>query len=242
MEMTDELVIFICGIFGWTGTPPTFEVISRPIMHELKHVIKGSALIYCDDIFVVTIKKNAVADMHTTDQVCCNLMAPDSIEQTKTRSGRCLTFIGYDIDLDKQLITISKRNMLRALHGFLIVDKNVPMKVKTMQKLASRASRYGKICVYMKPFISVLYAEYTGRSDHASFKISRKAWQIVHYFRVLSGLTAVNDIEFAKQLKTFKKVTSNLIIEFDASLTGIGLLYYQQSGNDEILIGGGSVS
>jgi hypothetical protein len=242
MEMTNGLVIiFICGIFGWTGTPAAFQVISRAIMHELMHVIKGSALIYCDDIFVVTTKKNAVADMLTTDQVCCNLMGPDSIEQTKTRSGRCLTFIGYDIDLDKQLITISKRNMLRALHGFLIVDKEVPMKVKTMQKLASWASRYGKICVYMKPFVSVLYAEYTGRNDHASFKLSTKAWQVIRYFRVLLGLTAVNDVEFARPLKSFRKAKSNLIIEFDASLTGIGLLYYQQSGNDEILIGGGSV-
>ena len=189
----------------------------------------------------MTTKKNEVADMLTTDQVCCNLMGPDSIEQTKTSSGRRLTFIGYDIDLDKRLITISKRNILRALHGFLIVDKDVPMKVKTMQKLASWASRYGKICVYMKPFISVLYAEYTGRNDHASFQLSAKAWEVIRYFRVLLGLTAVNDVEFARPLKSFKRATSNLIIEFDASLTGIGLLYYQQSGNDEVLIGGGSV-
>ena len=172
MEMTDEkVIIFICGIFGWTGTPAAFQVINRAIKHELQHSLKGSALMYSDDIFVVTTKKNAVADMLTTDQVCRNLMGPDSIEQTKTSSGRRLTFIGYDIDLDKRLITISKRNILRALHGFLIVDKDVPMKVKTMQKLASWASRYGKICVYMKPFISVLYAEYTGRNDHASFLI-----------------------------------------------------------------------
>jgi hypothetical protein len=90
---------------------------------------------YSDDIFVVTTKKNAGADMLTTDQVCCNLMGPDSMEQTKAGSGRRLTFIGYDIDLNKRLITISRRNILRALHGFLIVDKDVPM--KKMQKLAS---------------------------------------------------------------------------------------------------------
>ena len=242
MEMTDEkVIIFTCGIFGWTGTPAAFQVINRAIKHELKHGLKGSALMYSDDIFVVTTKKNAVADMLTTDQVCCNLMGPDSMEQTKAGSGRRLTFIGYDIDLDKRLITISRRNILRALHGFLIVDKDVPMKVKTMQKLASWASRYGKICVYMKPFISVLYAEYTGRNDHASFQISARAWQVIRYFRVLLGLTAVNDVEFARPLKSFKRATSNLIIEFDASLTGIGLLYYQQSGNAEVLLGGGSV-
>ena len=176
MEMTDEkVIIYTCGIFGWTGTPAGFQVINRAIKHELKHGLRGSALMCSDDIFVVTTKKNAVADMLTTDQVCCNLMGPDSMEQTKAGSGRRLTFIGYDIGLDKRLITISRRNILRALHGFLIVDKDVPIKVKTMQKLASWASRYGKICVYMKPFISVLYAEYTGRNDHASFQLSARA-------------------------------------------------------------------
>ena len=242
MEMTDDkVIIFMCGIFGWTGTPAAFQVVNRAIMHELEHALIGSALMYSDDIFGVTTKKNLAVDMRTTDRVCCDLMGPDSIEQTKSNSGRRLTFIGYDIDLDRQLITISKRNVLRALHGFMIIDSNAPMKVKTMQKLASWASRYGKICVYMKPFISVLYAECTGRSDHASFQLSAKAWQVIRYFRVLIGLTAVNDVEFARPLKSFRIATSSLVIEFDASLTGIGLLYYQQSEKGEVLIGGGSI-
>ena len=75
-----------------------------------------------------------------TDKVCSDLMGPDSIEQTKTESGRHLTFIGYDIDLDKRLVTISKRNIIRALYGFLNVDFTKPMKVKYMQKLTSWAS------------------------------------------------------------------------------------------------------
>jgi hypothetical protein len=242
MEMTDEkVIIFICGIFGWTGTPAAFQVVTRAIMHELIHVLKGTPLMYSDDILVVTSKKDASTDMCITDKVCSDLMGPDSIEQTKTDSGRLLTFIGYDIDLDKRLVTISKRNILRAMYGFLNVDFTKPMKVKYMQKLASWASRYGKICVYMKPFISVLYAEYAGKNDHASFRLSVKASQVIRYFRVLLGLTAVNDIEFARPLQSFRKVPPDLIIEFDASLTGIGLLYYQQSNDKETLVGGGAV-
>jgi hypothetical protein len=36
MEMTDNLVMFfLCGIFGWTGTPACFQVITRAISFEL---------------------------------------------------------------------------------------------------------------------------------------------------------------------------------------------------------------
>ena len=198
MEMTDDkVIIFICGIFGWTGTPAAFQVVNRSIVFELKHALKGAALMYSDDILGVTTLADAPADMEATDNVCSNLMGPDSIEQTKSESGRCLTFIGYDIDLDRGLITISKRNVLRALYGFLSVNLLQPVKVKTMQKLASWASRYGKICVYMKPFISVLYAEYTGKGDHTSFMLSEKACQVIRFFRVLLGITSVNKIEFS---------------------------------------------
>ena len=242
MEMTDEMVIiFICGIFGWTGTPAASQVINMAIMHELKRVLYGAAVMYSDDILVVTTKSAALEDMSATDNVCGNLMGPDSVEETKTKSGRSLTFIGYEIDLDKRLVTISKRNILRILYGFLNVDLHGTMKVKTMQKLASWASRYGKICIYMKPLISVLYAEYAGRGDHTSFPLSVKACQVIRYFRVLLGLIAVNSVEFSRPLKLFKQTISNIVIEFDASLTGMGLLYYERSDVGEVLIAGGAI-
>jgi hypothetical protein len=37
MEMTyDNVTNFLCGIFGWTGTPAAFQVITRALEHELK--------------------------------------------------------------------------------------------------------------------------------------------------------------------------------------------------------------
>ena len=242
MEMTDEkVIIFICGIFGWTGTPAAFQVVNRAIVHELKYALQGLALMYSDDVLVVTEKSAALKDMTATDRVCSDLMGPNSVEKTKSKSGRRLTFIGYDIDLDKRLITISERNIKRTLYGFLSVDLQAPMKVKTMQKLASWASRYGKICIYMKPFVSVLYAEYAGRNDHTSFLLSVKACQVIRFFRVLLGLIAVNSIEFARPLKSFRQSRSSIVIELDASLTGIGLLYYERSDTGEVLIAGGAI-
>jgi hypothetical protein len=99
MEMTDDkVIIFICGIFGWTGTPAAFQVINRALLHELKHAIKGDVVIYSDDILIVTLRKHLEHDSHITDKTCTNLMGPDSVEKSKTESGRTVSFIGYEIN------------------------------------------------------------------------------------------------------------------------------------------------
>ena len=61
------------------------------------------------------------------------------------------------------------------MHGFLNVDLNAPIRVKTLQKLASWASRYSSICAYMKPFASILHAEYAGRGEHVTVALSKRA-------------------------------------------------------------------
>jgi hypothetical protein len=242
MEMTgDRVIIFICGIFGWTGTPAAFQVINRALVHEIRHAIKGDIIMYSDDILIVTQKKHLEHDSSITDQTCTNLMGPDSIETTKSEAGRILSFIGYDIDLDMELITISERNVLRTMYGFLTVDFDKSIKVKTMQMLASRASRYSKINIYMKPFVMVLYAEYAGKGDHVSFSISLRAKRVIRLFRVLLGLTAVNRAKFSRPMSSYGSEIADITIEFDASLSGIGLLYYENQNGREVLIGGGAI-
>lgn len=242
MEMTnDKVIIFMCGIFGWTGTPAAFHVVTRALIHELEHKLNGDVTMYSDDILVVTLRKYLESDMKSTETVCTNLLGPNSVETSKDESGKVLTFIGYEIDLENKLITISERNILRTLYGFLNIDVKAPVKVKTLQRLASWASRYSNICVYMKPFVSTLYAEYTGKGDHVSFYLSQRAIRVICCYRVLLGLTAINRIKFSKPMQSFEKRTAEITIEFDASLTGVGLLYYKIENNEEILIGGSAV-
>ena len=242
MEMTDDkVIIFICGIFGWTGTPAAFQVVTRALVHELKRVLLGDVTMYSDDILVVTLKKHLEQDMKSTEKVCIDLMGPNSIETSKSETGRTVTFIGFEIDLDEGLITISERNILRTLYGFLNIDIAAPIKVKTLQKLASWASRYSSICAYMKPFVSVLYAEYAGKGDHVSLQLSKRACRVISCFRVLLGLTAIDRVRFARPIESYQSMTQDITIEFDASLTGVGLLYYKRSGATEILLGGAAV-
>lgn len=242
MEMTDDIVIlFFSGIFGWTGTPAAFQVINRALVWELRHAVRGEILMYSDDIIVVCMSSELHKNMQTTKEICEGLLGPNAVETEKSNHGRVQTVIGYEINLDTRIVTISKRNILKTLYGFMTVDLEKPVTVKLMQKLASWATRYSNICLHMKPYVRVLYKEYTGRKEHVQFKLSDMARRVIQLFRVLLGLTAVNEFRFARTLDSFAEKKPIVIIEFDASLQGIGLLYFTLTEGKENLVGGGSV-
>jgi hypothetical protein len=56
-ELVDDLIFFhLCGVFRWSCTPAAFQVITRTIVWELRHKLRGKARIYVDDIFGVSQK------------------------------------------------------------------------------------------------------------------------------------------------------------------------------------------
>jgi hypothetical protein len=240
MEMTDELVMFfLCGIFEWTGTPACFQVITRAVSFELNRTLRGSALMYVDDIFGVCCARDLTHDMTATERICTALLGPDSIEHKKSESGQRLSIIGYEIDLSTRIVTVARKNVLKALYGFFCTDVDAPITVKVLQKLASYASRYGEICRYMKPFVRALYAAYTGRRTKEAFAVTPTARISILVFRVLLSLTTVLETRFSRDLSSFRVHPPTWVVEFDASLAGIGLLWYHRSNSEspEVLLG-----
>ena len=42
MELSNDIIIFfLCGVFGWTGTPFALQVLIRSILFELRPLISG---------------------------------------------------------------------------------------------------------------------------------------------------------------------------------------------------------
>jgi hypothetical protein len=199
---------------------------------------------YVDDIFGVTRARDLTYDMSTTSDVCTSLLGSQSVETTKSEFGHRLSVIGYDIDLRLQLVTVSRKNVLKALYGFLCTDVDAPITVKILQRLASWASRYGEICRFMRPFVRALYSAYTGRHAKVAFPIPPAARISILVFRVLLSLSAIYETPFCRSLGSFRDRSPQWIVEFDASLTGIGLLWYHRltSESPEVLLGGCSLS
>ena len=238
----EKVIIFLVGIFGWTGTPAAFQVVTRAIVHELKHALTGKAKMYVDDIFGVCLVRNVERDMKTAKGICEDLLGTGAVEDSKSRVGERLDVIGYTIDLAQQLVTVAEKNVLRAIYGFSVTGADGTVTVKEMQRLASWASRYSKICERMKPFVRALYRSYCGRRPHARFTLPEEAQQAIRMFQAFFALTVVQERNFTRSFQSFTERRSRWIVVFDASLTGLGVLWYRQDEEGRrVLMGGTAV-
>lgn len=142
MLLTRDLVYFqIAGIFGWSGTPAAFQVVTRAISWELKHAAKSSTLMYVDDIVGVCFAVDLTADLALTRDICTSLLGSGSVADDKTEHGTRLDIIGYTVDLSTERVLIARKNFLTALHGFISTDVHRRINLRTAQRLASWGTR-----------------------------------------------------------------------------------------------------
>ena len=230
MELTDELVMFVfVGVFGWTGTPFAFQTVTRALLWELRrpNVLQGKVNMYCDDIMGVSHRQDVERDMAAAEKLCTNLLGPDAVESSKSVFGKALDFIGYHIDLKTMLVSVKHRNMLRTLYGFLEIDVDQPVTLFKMQQLASWAARYANICTYLNPLKAILYGEFTGKRHRMSWQLEPATKVAIKIFRALLLATATRGTNFVRSALSFaKEKLHDLVVEFDASLTGIGCVWY----------------
>lgn len=228
VELVAGLVlIFLCGIFGWTSTPAYFQVVSRSLVWQLRLVVLGLLVMYVDDIIGFCSAQDVQTELGIIQGVAETILGEGAVAPKKTMWGRRIPVIGYIIDLDSKLLTIDSKNVNRAIYGFLSVRLDAPITLRMMQRLASWGSRYANVCVFMRPFVRALYRGYAGRSGLATFPIPVDAARSIRMFRVLLLLVVVDERRFARQLDTFRVMEARWIAEFDASLTGIGIIIYQ---------------
>ena len=249
MNLTGGLVIIVlCGLFGWTGTPFAFQVVTRAIVHELQKIhsllMLGALLMYVDDIMGVCFRKDLLGEQGTARRVCTGLLGPTAVAEDKTEDGRALVWIGYLVDLDRQLVNMSPRNFRKCLYCFFVVDLTKKVPVKTLERLASLAERYSELYPYMRPFQRALYASYTGLNDHVSVDMARhpEAVRAIRFWRVMLCAAALDEERFARTFESFLPKTPQYIVEFDGCLQGVGILVYEQrEDGSEVLRGGGAM-
>ena len=237
-ELTDERVVFfLCGIFGWTGTPAHFQIVTRALLWELRPRVSGRLNMFVDDFMGVCLRWNVTRNMEVIDVFCERLFGAGCIAPNKDEVGRRLPHIGFEIDLDSGLVELTERNMSKALVGFFSYGKNGEATVVQMQRLASWGSRYSDICVFMRPFVAALYRSYVGKRTSGLFRLSCEAMRAVRVFRMFLVLTAIEPQEFARPLSSFRPGSATHVLEYDASLSGIGVVWYAYAHGREIPIG-----
>ena len=239
MLLTDNTVYLqIAGTFGWAGTPAAFQVVMRAIKWELNHRLQSSVTMYVDDVIGVCMARDLQSDLSLTRDVCTSLLGPSSVADGKTETGRRLDVIGYVVDLETQRVLISHKNYLNTLHGFAAVDPEGSMNLRTAQKLASWASRYGKICRVMRPFCGSPNRLIAGRTEtHATFPVTAEARIAIKCWLAMLCLVRYQESRFTRTLDSFALAVPVSVVEFYASLSGAGLIWYERSYGTEVARG-----
>lgn len=214
--------------------PMAFQVVTRTIKWELAQpgVLCGLMDMYTDDMFGVCLQQDLAHDMDATRTFCKGLLGSTSIEERKTEFGRRLTITGWDLDLDRMLVAISRKNALKAFYGFSSVNLDGPVDVKRIQAWASWAERYGEICLFMRPFRCLLYGQipywarqWRGRQCKR-VHLSADAKRVLRLYSALLALTLLHETSFTRPFTSFQVSTQSLVIKFDGCLRGSGVIWY----------------
>ena len=239
MLLTEDIVYFqLAGIFGWSGTPAAFQVVTRAITWELKHALRSSTVMYVDDIIGVCFAVDLESDLAITRGICTDLLGSGAVADDKTEHGVRLDVIGYTLDLTQERVLIARKNFLTALHGFITTDVTKRLNLKAAQRLASWGTRYGKICRVMRPFCGALNRMTWGRTDSfALFHLSVEAVVAIQCWRAMLCLVRFRETEFTRSIDSFAPATPILVAEFDASLSGAGLIWAVRSNGAEVVRG-----
>ena len=244
LELSDDITYFsLGGHFGWTGLPAAFQVVTRALVWELSHhpSFLGRVLMYVDDLLGVCRLRDLLQCLELVKSLIRKLLGDDAVAENKTVSGRCVTVIGYTLDLDSCRVTISERNHFRALYAFLSVDLAGPVPVRAMQKLSSLASRYGKICRFLRPLTRFLYRSFAGHFYESTVHLDPSAQLVIRLFRALLaiGLIETDDPALSRHsrlMASFLRKEIAHVIDFDACLDGVGLLFSTIVSGSEVPI------
>jgi hypothetical protein len=147
-------------------------------------------------------------------------------------NSRRVDFVGWDFDLDTRRMSLSQKNHYKAVYYFFMVNTRKAQSLHTMQALASRETRYATVCRHMRPFTAAFYAMTTqyGNSQSAMRKMSVLAVMDVQMWRAFLCLLAFDERNYARSIESFRVQVPLFRIEYDASLTGLGIVISKRGG------------
>jgi hypothetical protein len=244
--MTHGLALFLlCGVFGWCGTPFAFQVVTRALVHEICARIRGDAKMFVDDLLGVTTKRHVNSDVSIAIAICRALLGPDAVAMEKLAIGRIMDIIGWILNLDLCRVSVTRRNILKAIHGFFTISQRCTQ--LDLQRLASWSTRYGEVHRWMRPQSSRLYAASSGEwwpsQPAARIAIPAGALTAIQLWRAMLCLGVAHPQHFCRSMLSYAYPRARFVVHFDASLFGVGLLWWRRADDGgETLLGGASLS
>jgi len=225
-ELTNNLTMFYhSGFFGHLELPAMFNIINMVSKLELRKNVSGRIEQYVDDYMAVSKSEQVAVDMNIVGAFVNELLGPNALNVKKDKIGRQIDWIGWGINLDSMVVSVSRKNLLKCIHGFFSLEVEKAVTVKTIEKLASWCSRYSLILLALKPLSTTLHGEHIGLTKRNSRKyLSQDAILVVWIWRSFLVLIAIHPEVYARPILSFKYQPTSFRVEFDASLEGLGIV------------------
>ena len=212
-----------------------FNVITNVTTRALRR--RGLRMLqYVDDGLGVSLAAHAEREQRVAESFCRDLLGPDAIAKEKSESGRKLEFIGYEVDLRRGSVSLSRRNRLRSLHAFLTADLDGTgtMPVRELQKLAALAMRYAAVCQLLRPFVNVIFGAFKGAGESPRVLLDPRARVVLRLFRHFLLREHFEGLFFYRTIDSFAQREATWVLEVDACLTGIGVIGFKVVGGVEV--------
>ena len=211
-ELTNNLTMFYhSGFFGHLELPTIFNIINMASKLELKRKVTGRIEQYVDDFMAVSLSANVSSDMRIVGDFVTSLLGPNSINIKKDVISRHIDWIGWGINLDSMKVTVSRKNLLKCIHGLYFLDTEKAVTIKVIEKLASWCSRYSLVLQALKPLAATLHGEHAGwKKRNASKCLSPDAVLVIWIWRAFLTLIAIHPDIYARPILSFKSCFSFL--------------------------------
>ena len=224
-ELTEGMfALHTTGMFGWAGTPYVFQVITRVLQDMIQPKISGRCLYYVDDLMGISLTANVAADMGVAATKARGLLGPLAVADDKSEHARNMVFLGWEFNLNTLTVAMSEKNMLKMVYTFYCCDINGTFTKRQVQRMASLASRYSVLCTPMRIYTNELHkVSATFDCPNDKRRLSDVAKSDVIMWRAYLVLLEFDPRRSARLLSTFQPREPTVLIEYDASLQGLGV-------------------
>ena len=207
---------------------------SRLLEGCINHDINGEVKVYVDDLCGCSALDVSENDQTLSSNVCTGLLGDNALAEDKHEVGRRLDMIGWSFDLNLKTVSVSYNNHLKTVYCVFQFQRDGKYHLSAWQTVAARASRYVAVCPHMKPFTAALHRMCSSFLDNTNIvkSITPEAWQDLQMWKTFLCLLLPFESTLARKLSSFQPEEATIRIEFDASLTGAGIVISKRDGSN----------
>ena len=163
-----------CLPFGSSISCAHFQAVSDAIAYVVKYRTKEDTLNYLDDYFFAAFFKYYCDwQVNQFTQVCKEIRFPVSLEKT-FRGTTLLTFLGFLIDTERQLICIPVEKIQKALELIEVFRQHKKVTVHQIQKLCGFLNFLCRAIILGNAFTRRFYALTSGLKPHYHIRLKEE--------------------------------------------------------------------